>query len=67
MPVGVKLSPGRVKPEQRDAARVAARSGLPLREVLYRAESAWRQRDERPGDEGEDSGPGPSPEDPAPA
>ena len=28
-PVQVKVSPGRVKVEQRDAARVAARSGLP--------------------------------------
>jgi hypothetical protein len=45
-PVRVKVSPGRVKVEQRDAARVAARRGLPLREVLYRAETEWRRRDE---------------------
>ena len=44
--MGVKVSPGRVKVEQRDAARVASRSGLPLREVLYRAETVWRRRDE---------------------
>jgi hypothetical protein len=43
-PVRVKVSPGRVKVEQRDAARVAARTGLPLRDVLYRAETVWRQR-----------------------
>jgi len=42
LPVRVKVSPGRVKAEQRDAARVAARTGLPLREVVSRAESAWR-------------------------
>jgi len=45
-PVRVKVSPGRVKAEQRDAARVAARTGLPLREVAFRAESAWRARSE---------------------
>jgi uncharacterized protein (TIGR00299 family) protein len=38
-PVRVKVSPGRVKAEYDDAARVAARTGLPLREVLRRAES----------------------------
>jgi uncharacterized protein (DUF111 family) len=49
-PVRVKVSPGRVKAEQRDAARAARRSGLPLREVLYRAENNWRQEDDaRPG------------------
>ncbi len=42
MAVHVKVSPGRVKAEQRDAARVAARTRLPLREVLQRAEWAWR-------------------------
>jgi uncharacterized protein (TIGR00299 family) protein len=46
IPVLVKVSPGRVKVEQRDAARVAARTGLPLRDVLSRAETVWRQRDE---------------------
>ncbi|HLN40947.1 MAG TPA: hypothetical protein VK215_00735, partial [Acidimicrobiales bacterium] len=39
-------SPGRVKVEQRDAARAASRRGLPLREVLHRAESVWRQQEE---------------------
>jgi len=44
--VQVKISPGRVKVEQRDAARAASRRGLPLREVLHRAESVWRQQEE---------------------
>jgi pyridinium-3,5-bisthiocarboxylic acid mononucleotide nickel chelatase len=42
--VRVKVSPGRVKVEHADAARVAARTGLPLREVVVRAEDAWRRR-----------------------
>jgi pyridinium-3,5-bisthiocarboxylic acid mononucleotide nickel chelatase len=41
-PVRVKVSPGRVKVEHDDAARVADRAGLPLREVLSRAEEAGR-------------------------
>jgi pyridinium-3,5-bisthiocarboxylic acid mononucleotide nickel chelatase len=45
MAVRVKVSPGRVKAEQRDAARVASRTGLPLREVTFRAESTWRRRE----------------------
>jgi uncharacterized protein (TIGR00299 family) protein len=40
--IRVKLSPGRVKVEHDDAARVARRAGLPLREVLSRAEAAGR-------------------------
>jgi uncharacterized protein (DUF111 family) len=39
MPVRVKMSPGRVKVEHDDAARVARRTGLPLREVISRVES----------------------------
>jgi uncharacterized protein (TIGR00299 family) protein len=46
--IRVKVSPGRVKVEQADAARVAARTGLPLREVVLRAEAAWRQRSAAP-------------------
>ncbi len=42
-PVRVKVSPGRVKAEHDDAARVARRTGLPLREVTRQAESAWWQ------------------------
>ena len=47
----VKVSPGRVKVEHADAARVAAMTGQPLSEVAARAEAAWRQR-------AEDAGPG---------
>ncbi len=43
-PVRVKVSPGRVKAEHSDAARVARLTGLPLREVSFRAEQTWRQR-----------------------
>jgi hypothetical protein len=39
----VKVTAGRVKAEADDAARVAAELGRPLREVLARAEEAWRQ------------------------
>ena len=52
LPVRVKVSPGRTKVEHSDAARVASRRGLPLREVVSRAEAAWRRhndaRDEVP-------------------
>ncbi|MGH9103896.1 MAG: nickel pincer cofactor biosynthesis protein LarC [Acidimicrobiales bacterium] len=41
--VRVKVSPGRVKVEHDDALAVARRSGWPLREVLARAEEAWRR------------------------
>jgi uncharacterized protein (TIGR00299 family) protein len=41
LPVRVKVSAGRVKPEHADAVRVARRQGVPLREVLTRAEAAW--------------------------
>lgn len=44
IPVRVKVSAGRVKVERDDAARVARRTGLPLREVVSRAEEAWRRR-----------------------
>ncbi|MFZ6004631.1 MAG: nickel pincer cofactor biosynthesis protein LarC [Actinomycetota bacterium] len=40
--INVKVSPGRVKVEHDDAARVARRTGLPLREVISRAEAAGR-------------------------
>lgn len=43
LPVRVKVSPGRVKVEHDDAARVADKSGLPLREVLSRAEAEGRR------------------------
>src|SRR5262249_36580160 len=44
VPVRVKIGPGRVKVEHGDAARVARLRGLPLREVVSRAEAAWRAR-----------------------
>lgn len=42
LPIRVKVSPGRVKVEHDDAARVARRTGRPLREVLSRAEEVAR-------------------------
>jgi len=42
--VRVKVSPGRVKAEHDDAARVASLRGLPLREVTRRVEEAWWRR-----------------------
>ena len=39
--IAVKVTAGRVKAEHDDAARVAASTGLPLREVVARAEAAW--------------------------
>lgn len=44
LPMRVKVSPGRVKVEHADAARAARRTGRPLREVVSRAEQAWRER-----------------------
>lgn len=44
MVIRVKLTDGRVKVEHDDAARVARSSGLPLREVVSRAEEAWRAK-----------------------
>ena len=44
--VRVKVSPGRVKAEYDDAAKVAEHTGRPLREVLADAERRWREQDE---------------------
>jgi uncharacterized protein (DUF111 family) len=44
VPVRVKVSPGRLKVEHDDAARVARRSGRPLRDVVADAEATWRHR-----------------------
>jgi uncharacterized protein (TIGR00299 family) protein len=41
-PIRVKVSPGRAKVEHDDAARAAQTLRLPLREVVSRAEEAWR-------------------------
>jgi len=51
LPVRVKVSPGRVKVEHDDARRAARRTGLPLREVVSRAEAAWRRAHEDPPDD----------------
>lgn len=60
--LSVKVSPGRVKVEHADAARVAALTGLPLREVAARAEAAWKQHTgERSPEPPAGSGPGPGP------
>ncbi len=48
-PVRVKVSPGRIKAEYDDVARVARRVGRPIREITWRAEAATRRRDERAG------------------
>ena len=44
--IRMKVSPGRVKAEHDDVARAARRIGQTLREVAFRAEAAWRQRQE---------------------
>jgi uncharacterized protein (TIGR00299 family) protein len=61
-PLRVKVSSGRVKVEHDDAVRAARRTGLPLREVVWRAESSWRVERERVDDsdragDGLDDGP----------
>ncbi len=43
MLIRVKVGPGRVKVEHDDAARVAARTGRPLRDVVSEAETRWRR------------------------
>jgi pyridinium-3,5-bisthiocarboxylic acid mononucleotide nickel chelatase len=43
LPVRIKRTALRVKVEYEDAARVARRTGLPLREVVSRAEAAARE------------------------
>jgi uncharacterized protein (DUF111 family) len=40
--IRIKVSPGRAKVEHDDAARAAKALRLPLREVVSRAEEAWR-------------------------
>jgi hypothetical protein len=43
-PVRIKVSPGRVKAEYDDVARVAQRVGKPIREITWQAEGAARRR-----------------------
>jgi uncharacterized protein (DUF111 family) len=52
MPVRIKVGPGRAKAEHDDAARIARRTGAPLREVAARAETVWRGRLEAVRDDG---------------
>jgi hypothetical protein len=40
--IRLKVSAGGVKAEHEDVARAARRTGLPLREVAFRAEALWR-------------------------
>jgi pyridinium-3,5-bisthiocarboxylic acid mononucleotide nickel chelatase len=46
MPIRMKVGPHRAKPEHDDVVRVAARSGMALRQVVERAEAEWRGRDD---------------------
>ena len=46
--IGMKVTSGRAKVENDDAARAARRLGLPLREVVSRAEEAGRRRGSEP-------------------
>lgn len=48
LPVRIKVSPGRVKVEHDDAARVARRAGVPLREVIVLAEAEFRRQQAPP-------------------
>jgi uncharacterized protein (TIGR00299 family) protein len=45
--VRVKVSPGRIKAEYDDAARVASLTGRPLRDVAAEAERRWHERGEQ--------------------
>lgn len=57
MPIRVKVSPGRAKAEHRDAARVASRTGIPLREVTAIAEAKWRDTSGPDRPDPDDGGP----------
>ena len=48
MPVRIKRTALRVKVEYEDAARVARHTGLPLREVVSRAEAEARRNTPEP-------------------
>jgi hypothetical protein len=50
-PLRIKVSPGRAKVEHDDAANAAKLLGLPVREVVSRAEAAWRHHLEHRHDE----------------
>jgi uncharacterized protein (TIGR00299 family) protein len=42
MEVRMKIGGGRAKPEFEDVARIATATGVPLRDIAWRAEEAWR-------------------------
>ncbi|MDP9073042.1 MAG: nickel pincer cofactor biosynthesis protein LarC [Actinomycetota bacterium] len=46
-PVRIKVSPGRVKADYEDVARVARKVGRPIREITWRAEAEGRRRVDR--------------------
>ena len=50
-PLRIKVSPGRTKVEHDDASSAAKLLGLPVREVVSRAEAAWRDHLEHRHDE----------------
>jgi uncharacterized protein (TIGR00299 family) protein len=60
MPVRIKRTALRVKVEYEDAARVARRTGLPLREVVSRAEAEARRTAPSPSPDNDPDG-GPTP------
>ncbi len=69
-PVRIKVGPGRAKAAFDDAARVARRTKLPVREVISRAEAAWhmqRHRDQSPVDTSPTDDNEPDPNSPTPA
>ena len=55
--IRIKVSPGRVKVEHDDAARLARATGMPLREVVRLAEAAWHERTSGGPPAGGDEGP----------
>jgi pyridinium-3,5-bisthiocarboxylic acid mononucleotide nickel chelatase len=57
LPVRVKISPGRIKVEHDDAARVARLGRLPLREVISLAEAEARRRSDPPAGPNDDPQP----------
>jgi uncharacterized protein (DUF111 family) len=53
-PIRVKVSPGRAKVEHDDAAKAARALRLPLRDVVSRAEEAWRHSHDGDHEHGDD-------------
>ena len=59
--VRIKVSARRIKAEYEDVARLARRSGHPLREVAFRAEEEWRRMQGAPAVSGLEPSGGPLP------